>query len=84
MELVIKGEFKNNMNMTSPAGTEDQNLEGMKHQEGHFLPGMRIFFLVIFILAESLDTKQFTVKSMQKKTIWEMKWLWISKGQSHK
>jgi hypothetical protein len=65
----IKRELKNNRNITPPAGTKDQNSEGVKHQEGHFLSGMRIFFLVIVILAETLDTKQFTAKSMQETTI---------------
>ena len=57
--------------MTPLVGTEDQNSEGVRHQEGPFLPGMRVFFLVIVMLAETLDTKQFTVKSMQETTIRE-------------
>ena len=59
------------MNMTPPVGTEDQNLEGVRHQKVPFLPGMRIFFLVIVILTENLDTNQFPAKSMLEKTIWE-------------
>jgi hypothetical protein len=65
----IKRELKNNKNITPPTGTKDQNSGGMKHQEDHFLSGMRIFFLVIVILAETLDTKQFTAKSMQETTM---------------
>jgi hypothetical protein len=34
---------------------------------------MRVFFLVIVMLAESLDKNQFTVKSMQETTILEEK-----------
>jgi hypothetical protein len=69
VESTNKRELKNNRNMTPPTGTKDQNSEGVRYQEGPFLPGMRIFFLVIVILAETLDTKQFTVKSMQETTI---------------
>jgi hypothetical protein len=61
----IKRELKNSGNITPPARIEDQNSEGVKHQEGHFLSGMRIFLLVIVILAETLDIKQFTTKLMQ-------------------
>jgi len=69
VESTNKNESKYNMNMTPPAGKKDRNLEGLRHQEGPFLPSMRIFFLVIVILAETLDTKQFIVKSMQETTI---------------
>jgi hypothetical protein len=39
-----KRELKNNKNMTPPTGTKDYNLEGVRHQEGPFLLGMRVFF----------------------------------------
>jgi hypothetical protein len=65
----IKRDLKNNKNITPPAGTKEHKSEGVKHQQGHFLSNMRIFFLVIVILAETLDTKQFTTKSMQETTM---------------
>jgi hypothetical protein len=68
VESTIKRELKNIRNMTPLAGT-DQNSEGVRHQEGPFLPGMRLFFLVIVILVETLDTKKLTIKSMQETII---------------
>jgi hypothetical protein len=69
VESTNKMELKNNRNMTSPAITEDQNPEGVRYQEGIFLLGMKIFFLVIDIFAQTLDTKKFNVKSMQETII---------------
>ena len=46
--------------------------KGVKNQEGFVLSGMGIFFLVIVILTETLDTKKFTTKSMQEITMWEI------------
>jgi hypothetical protein len=69
VELTNKRELKNNRNMTPIAGTRDHNSKGVRHQEGPFLPGMRVFLKVMFMLAETLYTKEFTVKSMQETTI---------------
>jgi hypothetical protein len=68
VESKNKREFKNNKNMTPPTRT-DQNSKGVRHQEGPFLLGMRIFFLVIVMLAKTLDTKKITLKSMEETTI---------------
>jgi hypothetical protein len=50
---------------------KDQDSEGMKHQEDPLLTGMKIFFLVIVILVEILDTKQSIAESMKGKTMQE-------------
>ena len=56
-------------NITPLTGIEDMNLGKLRHQEGPYPLGMKIFFLVTAILAETLDTKQFIVKPMQEITI---------------
>ena len=46
---------------------KDQDLEGMIHQEDPLPSGVKIFFLVIAILVEILDTRQSIVESMKGK-----------------
>ena len=53
---------KNCKRITSPARIEDLNSEKMRDQESLPSSGMKIFFLATVMLAETLDTKHFTVK----------------------
>jgi hypothetical protein len=41
------------------------NPDGLHHKEGHLLPGIKISFLVIVILAKILDIRQLIVESMK-------------------
>jgi hypothetical protein len=41
------------------------NPDGLHHKEGHLLPGIKISFLVIVILAKILDIKQLIAESMK-------------------
>jgi hypothetical protein len=47
------------------------NLDGLHQKEDQLLPGIKISFLVIFILAEILDTRQLIVESLKGKTLKE-------------
>ena len=44
---------------------KDLNSGKLRNQEGPSPLGMKIFFLVIVMLAETLDTKKFIVKPVQ-------------------
>ncbi len=41
------------------------NPDGLHHKEGDLLPGIKISFLVIVILADILDIRQLIVESMK-------------------
>jgi hypothetical protein len=41
------------------------NPDGLHHKEGHLLPGIKIYFLVIVILAKILDIRQLIAESMK-------------------
>ena len=56
-------------NITPLARVEELNSKNMRHQEGPSPPGMKIFFLVTAMLAETFNTKQFIVNPMQEITI---------------
>jgi hypothetical protein len=47
--------------------TEEQIMkpDGLHHKEGHLLPGIKISFLVIVILAKILDIRQLIAESMK-------------------
>jgi hypothetical protein len=47
------------------------NPGGLHHKEGYLLPGIKISFLVIVILAKFLDIRQLIVESMKGKTMQE-------------
>ena len=61
--------MKKRKNITPIPGIGDLNSGKLRHQESPSPPSMKIFFLVTIILAKTLDTKQFIVKSMQEITI---------------
>jgi hypothetical protein len=69
VESTNKRALKNNRNMTPSAETKDQNSKGLRCQEGPFLLGMRVFFLVIVMLAKTLDTKQFNSRNNYMRNI---------------
>lgn len=60
---------KNCKRITSPAVIEDLNSKKMRDQESLPSSGMKIFFLITIMLAETLDTKQFIANTMQGITI---------------
>ena len=60
---------KNCKRIASPARIKDLNSRKMRDQESLPSLGMKIFFLAIVMLAETLDTKHFTAKPMQGVTI---------------
>ena len=60
----LENVMKNSKNTTSLARIEDLNSRKLGHQEGPSLLGMKIFFLVIAMFVETLDTKKFIVKPM--------------------
>jgi hypothetical protein len=47
------------------------NPDGLHHKEDHLLPGIKISFLVIVILAEILDTRKLIAESMKGTTMQE-------------
>jgi hypothetical protein len=47
------------------------NPDGLHHKEGHLLPGIKISFLVIVILAKILDIRKLIVESMKGTTMQE-------------
>jgi hypothetical protein len=47
------------------------NPDGLHHKEGHLLPGIKISFLVIVILAKILDIRQLIAESMKGKNMQE-------------
>jgi hypothetical protein len=47
------------------------NPDGLHHKEAHLLPGIKISFLVIVILAKKLDIRQLSAKSMKGTTMQE-------------
>ena len=49
--------MQNLKNITSPSRIKDLNLRKLRHKEGPSTLGMKIFFLVTTMLAETLDTK---------------------------
>ena len=57
-------------NKKSLARIEAPNSGKLRHQGGPSPLGMKIFFLVTVMLAETLDRKQFIVNPMQEMTIW--------------
>jgi hypothetical protein len=47
------------------------NPDGLHHKEGHLLLGIKIYFLVIVILAKILDIRQLIAESMKGTTMQE-------------
>jgi hypothetical protein len=47
------------------------NPDGLHHKEGHLIPGIKISFLVIVILAKNLDIRQLIAESMKGTTMKE-------------
>jgi hypothetical protein len=41
------------------------NPDGLHHKEGYLFPGIKIYFLVIVILAKILDIRKLIAKSMK-------------------
>ena len=60
--------------ITSLARIEDLNSRKLRHQEGPSLLGMKIFFLVIAMFVETLDTKQFIVKPIVTEEKYTLSW----------
>ena len=69
MKEDLQNVMKNCKSIRSPTGIEDLNPGKLRDQEGLTPSGMKIFFLVTIILAETLDIKQLIVKPMQEITI---------------
>ena len=62
--------MNNCKNIIAPAGIEDMDLGKLRHQEGLSPLGMEIFFLVIVMLIETLDTNKLITNHMQEINIW--------------
>ena len=66
LEIVMKNYKK----ISPPVGIEDLTLGKLRHHQGPFPLGMKIFFLVIFLFVKILYTNQFIINFMHEIIIW--------------
>jgi hypothetical protein len=64
-DLLPSGIKKSSINMKETTEEYIMNPYGLHHKEGHLLPGIKICFSVIVILANFLDIRQLITESMK-------------------